>query len=575
MTFANRTPERAQQLADRFLGRAIALNDLASQLATHDIVVSSTASPLPIIGKGLTESALRARKHRPMLMLDLAVPRDVEGEVGRLDDVFLYTVDDLGRIARAGMDSRQNAVAQAEVIIENQVTDFMHWLGNRELVPTIRALRDSAERARRHELERAMKRLARGRSEAVLDAAFACAREQAPACAHARALARARRRPRGARADARAALSGAPYRMKASIAARLSQLATGSRRSTRLLGQEDATANLDQYRKLTREHAEMTPVVELYRQYRSGEARRRNGAADGERSLHAGIRGDRDPGDAGAACGLESQLQQLLLPRDPNDDRNIFLEVRAGTGGDESALFAGELFRMYTRYAERNGWQVEVMSESPSDRGGFKEVIARISGRGAYSRLKFESGAHRVQRVPVTETQGRIHTSACTVAVMPEADEVADVVLNPAELRIDTYRASGAGGQHVNKTESAVRITHLPTGIVAECQDDRSQHKNRARAMAVLAARIKDKQVPEQQAKQAATRKSLVGSGDRSERIRTYNFPQGRVTDHRINLTLYKIDRIMDGELDELVAALTAEHQTEQLAQLAEETQPA
>jgi len=230
---------------------------------------------------------------------------------------------------------------------------------------------------------------------------------------------------------------------------------------------------------------------------------------------------------------------------------------------------------MYARYAERNGWQVEVISQSPADRGGFKEVIAKVLGRGAYSKLKFESGGHRVQRVPVTETQGRIHTSACTVAVMPEADEIADVILNPAELRIDTYRASGAGGQHVNKTESAVRVTHLPTGIVAECQDDRSQHKNRARALAVLAARIKDKQIREQQTKTAATRKSLIGSGDRSERIRTYNFPQGRVTDHRINLTLYKIAQIMDGDLDELTAALAAEHQAEQLAQLAEETQPA
>jgi peptide chain release factor 1 len=230
---------------------------------------------------------------------------------------------------------------------------------------------------------------------------------------------------------------------------------------------------------------------------------------------------------------------------------------------------------MYSRYAERNRWQVEVISLSPSDLGGYKEVIAKITAQGAYSRLKFESGGHRVQRVPVTETQGRIHTSACTVAVLPEADEVADVVLNPAELRIDTFRASGAGGQHVNKTESAVRVTHLPTGIVAECQDDRSQHKNRARALAILAARIKDKQVREQQSKTAAARKLQIGSGDRSERIRTYNFPQGRVTDHRINLTLYKIDRIMDGELDELFNALAAEHQAEQLAQLADETQPA
>jgi peptide chain release factor 1 len=260
-----------------------------------------------------------------------------------------------------------------------------------------------------------------------------------------------------------------------------------------------------------------------------------------------------------------------LLPRDPNDERNIFLEIRAGTGGDESALFAGDLCRMYTRYAERQGWQVEVISESPGDVGGYKEVIVRIIGQGAYSKLKFESGGHRVQRVPATEAQGRIHTSACTVAVLPEASAIGDVVLNPAEMRIDTFRASGAGGQHVNKTDSAVRITHLPTGIVVECQDARSQHKNKEKALAVLAARIKDKQMREQQAKEAATRKSLIGSGDRSERIRTYNFPQGRVTDHRIGLTLYKIDNIMDGDLSQLTQALQAELQAEQLAAFAEE----
>jgi peptide chain release factor 1 len=268
---------------------------------------------------------------------------------------------------------------------------------------------------------------------------------------------------------------------------------------------------------------------------------------------------------------LEADLQKMLLPKDPNDERNIFLEIRAGAGGDESAIFAGDLFRMYTRFAERNRWQVEVISENPSDLGGYKEIIARIIGFGAYSKLKFESGGHRVQRVPETEAQGRIHTSACTVAVLPEADEVADVVLNPAELRIDTFRASGAGGQHVNKTDSAVRVIHLPTGIVVECQDDRSQHKNKARALALLAARIKDVQTRAQQAKEAAHRKSLIGSGDRSDRIRTYNFPQGRVTDHRINLTLYKIASIMDGDLDDIVSALAAEHQAEQLEALSEE----
>ena len=258
------------------------------------------------------------------------------------------------------------------------------------------------------------------------------------------------------------------------------------------------------------------------------------------------------------------------MPKDANDERNIFLEIRAGTGGDESALFAGDLFRMYARFAERQRWQVEVISQNPSEAGGYKEIIAKIIGQGAYSKLKFESGGHRVQRVPATETQGRIHTSACTVAVMPEADEIDDVTLNPAELRIDKFRASGAGGQHINKTDSAVRITHLPTGIVVECQDGRSQHKNKAQAMSVLVARIRDKQTREQQTKQAATRKSLIGSGDRSERIRTYNFPQGRITDHRINLALYKIDQIMDGDLNEICTALMSEHQTEQLTAMAE-----
>jgi len=363
--------------------------------------------------------------------------------------------------------------------------------------------------------------------------------------------------------------------MNQSIFAKLAQLEGRLEEINRFLNTEAATADMEQYRKITREHAEIGPVVELFKAYRGYERNIQEAqemAADPEMREFAEseIREAREE-----LARLEAELQIQLLPKDPNDERNIFLEVRAGTGGDESALFAGELFRMYSRYAERNGWQVELMSQSAGEMGGYKEIIAKIVGRGAYSRLKFESGGHRVQRVPVTETQGRIHTSACTVAVLPEVDAVADVVLNPAELRIDTFRASGAGGQHINKTDSAIRITHLPTGIVVECQDDRSQHKNKARALAVLAARIKDKQVREQQAKTAATRKSLIGSGDRSERIRTYNFPQGRVTDHRINLTLYKIAQIMDGDIDPLVDALATEHQTELLAQISEDTQPA
>jgi peptide chain release factor 1 len=266
------------------------------------------------------------------------------------------------------------------------------------------------------------------------------------------------------------------------------------------------------------------------------------------------------------AEGLE--LTRLLIPKDERDDSNIFLEIRAGTGGDEAAIFAGDLFRMYSRYAERQGWKAEVLSESPGEHGGYKEIISRIAGHGAYSRLKFESGTHRVQRVPATEAQGRIHTSACTVAILAELDEVEDVALNPAELRIDTYRASGAGGQHVNKTDSAIRITHLPTGIVVECQDERSQHKNRSRAMALLRAKLLDSERQKQTAQQAQERRLQVGSGDRSERIRTYNYPQGRVTDHRINLTLYQLSAIVDGGLDDVIGPLQQEWQAEQLAAL-------
>jgi len=265
---------------------------------------------------------------------------------------------------------------------------------------------------------------------------------------------------------------------------------------------------------------------------------------------------------------LEASLQKALLPKDENDDRNVFLEIRAGTGGDESALFAADLLRMYTRFAERQGWKIEVVNSAESDLGGYKEVVLRLVGQSVYSRLKFESGGHRVQRVPQTETQGRIHTSACTVAVMPEADEIEAVKINPAELRIDTFRASGAGGQHINKTDSAVRITHLPTGIVVECQDDRSQHRNKEQAMKVLVSRIMDGRQREQHQHEAQTRKSLIGSGDRSDRIRTYNFPQGRITDHRINLTLYKIDAMMDGDINDLCNALASEHQAELLAAL-------
>jgi len=358
--------------------------------------------------------------------------------------------------------------------------------------------------------------------------------------------------------------------MKSSMRSRLEQLARRLIEIDAMLAEPEIAGNMDKFRKLSRERAEIDSVVQAFNEYVRTEAdvqAAQEMMADPE--MKAMAEEEYQLGKDRIEV-LEDELQILLLPRDPDDGRNVFLEIRAGTGGDESALFAGDLLRMYSRYAESQGWRVELMSESESEVGGYKEVIARIDGDAVYGHLKFESGAHRVQRVPETETQGRIHTSACTVAVLPEADEQSDIAINPSDLRIDTFRASGAGGQHVNKTDSAVRITHLPTGLVVECQDDRSQHRNKDKAMQVLAARLKDKQQQEQQSKEAAQRKSLVGSGDRSERIRTYNYPQGRVTDHRINLTLYKLQAIMEGDLQELTGALRAEHQAEQLAAMGE-----
>ncbi|MEO5689802.1 MAG: peptide chain release factor 1 [Burkholderiaceae bacterium] len=344
-----------------------------------------------------------------------------------------------------------------------------------------------------------------------------------------------------------------------------------------------STADMNKFRELSREQAEASEIVELYRRFTQREADRATAhgmleAGDDDADMVAMAREELAACDADLAS-LDAALHATLLPRDPDDARPAFVEIRAGSGGEESALFAADLLRMYLRYAERQGWRSEVMSESQSDLGGYKEVVVRLenpSGArglaaatdGVYGQLRFESGGHRVQRVPATETQGRVHSSACTVAVLAEADPAAEVTLNPSELRIDTYRASGAGGQHINKTDSAIRITHLPTGLVAECQDDRSQHRNKAKAMVVLAARLRDREQTERAAKEAATRKSLIGSGDRSDRIRTYNFPQGRLTDHRINLTLYKLAAVMDGDLSDVVAALQAARAAEQLAQL-------
>ena len=336
------------------------------------------------------------------------------------------------------------------------------------------------------------------------------------------------------------------------------------------LADGSVAADMKRYRALTREQAEVSSLVERYRRYVQREqdlAAARELLDSGDADMAEMAREEIDAAQADLEQ-LDRELQLALIPKDPDDDRPAFLEIRAGTGGDESALFAGDLTRMYTRFAEGQGWRCEVLSANESDLGGYKEIVLRLDGDGVYGQLKFESGGHRVQRVPATESQGRIHTSACTVAVMAEPDEAEEIQLNPADLRIDTFRASGAGGQHVNKTDSAIRITHLPTGLVAECQDDRSQHRNKAKAMAVLAARLREKDRSERAAKEAAQRKSLIGSGDRSDRIRTYNFLQGRLTDHRINLTLYKLGAIMEGELDDVVQALQAYEAAQQLAEL-------
>jgi len=350
--------------------------------------------------------------------------------------------------------------------------------------------------------------------------------------------------------------------MKDSIRRKLEKLDERHEEIGHLLSDPAVIGRQNQFRELSMEYARLGPLVERYRGYVALEG-------DAETARELGMDDERKE----LALRIDAEelaLQRLLVPKDPHDESNIFLEIRAGTGGDEAALFAGDLFRMYAKYAESKRWEVEVLSESPGEHGGYKEIISRIIGRGAFSLLKFESGTHRVQRVPATEAQGRIHTSACTVAILPELDEVEAVELNPADLRIDTYRSSGAGGQHVNKTDSAIRITHLPTGIVVECQDERSQHKNRSRALSLLKARLLADEREKQQSQQAQSRKLQVGSGDRSERIRTYNFPQGRVTDHRINLTLYKLDEVMNGDLGELIAALNQEHQAEELAQQVE-----
>ena len=358
--------------------------------------------------------------------------------------------------------------------------------------------------------------------------------------------------------------------MKESLRTKLTELVERHEEVARLLGDAATIADKDRFRDLSKEYSRLDEVArdfnlhqELERDIAAAAELRESGDPD-MRALAE----DEHKELSGRLAALERQLLMHLVPKDPHDDANLFLEVRAGTGGDEAAIFAGDLFRMYSRYAERQGWSVEILSANPGEHGGYREVISRVAGKGAYSKLKFEAGVHRVQRVPDTEAQGRIHTSTCTVAVFPEPEEIGEVEINKADLKVDTYRASGAGGQHVNKTDSAIRITHLPTGIVVECQDERSQHKNRARAMSLLQARLQDAEETKRQTETAEKRRSLVGTGDRSERIRTYNFPQGRLTDHRINLTLYKVEDIVNGDLDDVIGPLANEYQADQLGAL-------
>jgi len=360
--------------------------------------------------------------------------------------------------------------------------------------------------------------------------------------------------------------------MKPSIQSKLEKLVDRHEEVSALLADPQVIANTDQFRELSMEYSRLEPVVTRYRDYQRLIAERdhaREMAEGSDQELRE--LGQEELGALNARIDAEAdELAKLLLPKDARDESNIYLEVRAGTGGDEAAIFAGDLFRMYSRYADTKGWRVEVLSESPGEHGGYKEVISRVVGRGAFSHLKFEAGTHRVQRVPATEAQGRIHTSACTVAILPEMAEVETIQINPADLRIDTYRSSGAGGQHVNKTDSAIRITHLPSGIVVECQDERSQHKNRSRALSLLKARLMAAEQEKRDQAEAQSRKLQVGSGDRSERIRTYNFPQGRITDHRINLTLYKLADVMNGDLEPVIQPLQQEYQAEQLARIVE-----
>jgi peptide chain release factor 1 len=485
--------------------------------------------------------------------------------------LFLYTIDDLHAIIESAQQERLKALQQAATIVEAEVTAFERWLrlqGNDQhaqvaQAPCPCAARPVAGAGTGRSGPRARSRRTCSSASAIVWSTACCTSPASDCARPRRAQTRTCWLPPGTTFWTRTHESRHPCAPRRSLRERFEEL-------EQLLATPDVIGNRRQFEQLSREYGELEPIIRLWRQFQASEEAVDEAGQllqEAESDLREMAREEITSGQREQAR-MESELQKLLLPRDPNDERNIFLEIRAGTGGQEAALFAGDLLRMYTRYAERRGWKVEVMSAQEGEAGGFREVVARLIGSGVYSRLKFESGTHRVQRIPATESQGRIHTSACTVAILPEIEEVDSVEVNPNDLRIDTYRSSGAGGQHVNTTDSAIRITHLPTGIVVECQDERSQHKNKARAMSLLNARLLEAEVEQQRSERAAERKLQVGSGDRSERIRTYNFPQGRVTDHRIGLTLYDLDNIMDGEIDPVVEPLIEAHQAELLAEM-------
>ena len=591
MAIANRTLANAQLLAAKYDATALQLSDVANELANYDVVISSTASSLPVLGKGAVEAAIKKRKRKPIFMVDIAVPRDIESEVAELPDVYLYTIDDLSNIVQVNIEQRQQAARGAEVIVDMGSERYERERRIQSDKAILTQLRDQAEQtaclnSKKHgrlektgdaEGDDAVKQELNQQTHSSSDCCTPISQrrwQDRPSINYARFINCNPILPQIQRKVLTIHRITAPnMELSASMVAKLGDLNDRFEEVSALLSDAETMADREKFTALSKEFAEIEPVVLCYQKVTVlKDSLEENTLLLDDEDPDLRELAEQEIAEAKDQMSvLFAQLQTLLLPRDPNDQSNVFLEIRAGTGGDEAAIFSGDLFRMYSKFAESKGWRVEIMSERPGEHGGFKEIITRIEGKEVYSQLKFESGAHRVQRVPETESQGRVHTSACTVAIMPEVDEIDSIDIDKKDIREDTFRASGAGGQHVNKTDSAIRLTHLPTGTVVECQDERSQHKNRARALSLLQARLLDAAQSKQQSEQAENRRQLVGSGDRSERIRTYNFPQGRVTDHRINLTLYKLDEVIEGNLDALVQPLVQEHQADQLQNLAEE----